>query len=269
MNKETRNLLEDSFDRIPELSNHTIDAYHIKQLPGYTNLNFHLKSAQQDWVLRIPQEKTNAYIDRRVEAHNANIAYKLGLAPECLWRDDSGYSLSNTISHSGSLTMQDLNNPELLKQLVTTLQRLHRSDEIFQGTVDVDDLLAVYYHLMPKSKQRLLVDSYQDAKSKVKIVSQQDNRLVPSHNDLVLENILFDSHRIWIIDWEYATMASPYWDLATLCNEGQFTVSQAENLLSLYENKGQALDLKILSYYRDLLNALSTFWMTALADENS
>jgi hypothetical protein len=60
-------------------------------------------------------------------------------------------------------------------------------------------------------------------------------------------------------------MGSPYWDLATLCNQGKFTTIQAENLLSLYQNKGQALDLKTLSDYRDILNALSTFWMAALA----
>ncbi|MFT6390118.1 MAG: hypothetical protein ACJAUP_003519 [Cellvibrionaceae bacterium] len=59
-------------------------------------------------------------------------------------------------------------------------------------------------------------------------------------------------------------MASPYWDLATLCNEGKFTPTQAEKMLTTYQTKGQALDLKILSDYRDILNALSAFWMAAL-----
>ena len=268
MNKETLKLLESSFNRIPLLSSYKIDAFDINQLPGYTNLNFHLKNAQHDWVLRIPKEKTNGYINRSAEAHNANIAFKLGLAPKCLWRDSSGYSLSNTIRHSRSLKAADLNNPELLKPLVVVLQQIHQSNQVFQGTADINRLLARYYRLMPISKQQQLADSYYDAKTKVKNVLQQEYKLVPSHNDLVLENILFDGKRIWVIDWEYATMVSPYWDLATLCNEGQFTMSQSEQLLNLYQNRGQILDTKILNDYRDILNALSNFWMTALTDEN-
>ncbi|MFT5809252.1 MAG: thiamine kinase-like enzyme [Gammaproteobacteria bacterium] len=269
MNSETIELLENSFKRIPELSAYTIDDFDINQLSGYTNLNFHLKNTKHDWVLRIPKDKTNGYIDRAVEAHNANIAFNLGLAPKCLWRDGSGYSLSNTIRQSRSSEVADLNNPERLGQLVVALQQLHQSNQAFQGTVDISQLLTRYYQLMPKSKRQLLADSYHDATTKVKNVLQQVHRLVPSHNDLVLENILFDSHsnthRVWIIDWEYATMGSPYWDLATLCNQGKFTTIQAENLLSLYHNKDQALDSKTLSDYRDILNALSVFWMAALA----
>ena len=274
MNTFTQKILKNSFERIQELSAYTIDDFDINQLAGYTNLNFHLKNAQHDWVLRIPKEKTNGYINRTAEAHNANIAFNLGLAPKCLWRDSSGYSLSNTIRQSRSLEVADLNNPVRLKQLVEALQMLHQSTQAFQGEVDINALLSRYYQLMPKPKQQLLADNYHDATIKVKNVLQQADKIVPSHNDLVLENILFDSHshshththRVWIIDWEYATMASPYWDLATLCNQGQFTTNQAENLLSLYQSKGQTLDASLLSDYRDILNALSVFWMAALAN---
>jgi thiamine kinase-like enzyme len=268
VNSDTIKLLENSFKRIPVLSVYSLDAFDINQLSGYTNLNFHLKNAQHDWVLRIPKQKTNSYISRTAEAYNAKIAFNLGLAPKCLWRDSSGYSLSNTIRQSRSSEESDLNNPERLEQLVAVLQQLHRSNQAFQGTVDINQLLSRYYQLMPKFKRQLLVNSYHDATTKVKNVLQKVHTLVPSHNDLVLENILIDSHtrRVWIIDWEYATMASPYWDLATLCNEGKFTASQAENLLSLYQNDYQTLELKTLDDYRDILNALSVFWMAALVN---
>ena len=270
MKKNSLKLLKNSFVRIPELSAYTIDAFDIKQLSGYTNLNFHLKNGQHDWVLRIPKEKTNGYINRIAEAHNANIAFDLGLAPKCLWRDSSGYSLSNTIRQSRSLQVADLKKPERLNQLITGVQQLHQSSKVFQGTVNISELLSRYYQLMPTSKQQQLANCYRDVTTKVKRVLQQDHKLVPSHNDLVLENILFNNHsckhRAWIIDWEYASMASPYWDLATLCNEGKFTATQAENLLSLYQNRDQSLNIKALNDYRDILNALSVFWMSALVD---
>lgn len=270
MKKDRLEILKKSFDRIPELSVYTIDNFDIKQLSGYTNLNFHLKNAQHDWVLRIPKEETNSYINRIAEAHNANIAFNLGLAPKCLWRDSKGYSLSNTIRPSHSLEKSDLKKPERLNQLIVAVQQLHQSNQIFQGKVNISELLTRYYQLMPTSKQQKLANCYADATMKVKSVLRQDHKLVPSHNDLVLENILFDEHsnkhKAWIIDWEYASMASPYWDLATLCNEGDFTIFQAENLLSLYQSKDQLLNIKALNDYRDILSALSVFWMSAFVN---
>ena len=271
MNTKTLERLNSSFSRIPELSSYSIDAFDIKHLTGYTNLNFHLKNDQHDWVLRIPKDETNCHINRMAEANNADIAIELGLAPKCVWRDSTGYSLSNTIRKSRSLEVNDLSNPTMLKQVVTALQQLHQSNQLFEGTVDINDLLSRYYQLMPISKQKTLVDSYGEATTKAKKVLQQEQSLVPSHNDLVLENILFDghsdTHRVWIIDWEYASMGPPYWDLATLCNQGLFTPNQAENLLRLYQNGARPLDPKILNDYRDILNALSTFWMAAFTND--
>ena len=132
----------------------------------------------------------------------------------------------------------------------------------------MNELLTRYYRLMPTEKQRALTDKYQQARSLVKSVLKCDNKLVPSHNDLVLENILLegigiDEQKIWLVDWEYASMASPYWDLATLCNQAGFTPDQEESLLKLYQINGSILDLILLKKYRDLLDALSTFWMAA------
>jgi thiamine kinase-like enzyme len=269
MKKDIIKILIKSFNRIPKLSAHTIDSFDITQLSGYTNLNFQLKNAQNDWILRIPQKKTNAYINRTQEAYNTIIAFNLGLAPKCLWRDNSGYSLSDTIKQSRSLSVADLHNPSRLSQLVGSLKKLHQSDQVFQGTVDITELLSRFYELMPKSKQRFFANTYKGVAEKVEVVLKQVEKHVPSHNDLILENILLDRQsdpkKIWIIDWEYATMASPYWDLATLCNEGKLTVFQAENLLNLYQGKEQSLNIKVLNVYRNILSTLSIFWLTAFA----
>ena len=270
MKKEIIKLLKESFDRVPKLSTHTTDSFVITQLSGYTNLNFQLKNDQNDWILRIPKEKTNGYINRIQEAYNTKIAFNLGLAPKCQWRDNSGYSLSDAIKQSRPLVVADLNSSSRLSQLVGSLKKLHQSDQVFQGMVDISKLLSRYYELMPKSKQRLFADTYKDVAKKVDVVLKQDEKNVPSHNDLILGNLLLDRQsdpeRIWIIDWEYATMATPYWDLATLCNEGKFTVFQAENLLSLYHDKEQSLEIKVLNDYRDILSALSNFWLVAFDD---
>jgi thiamine kinase-like enzyme len=260
-------IFEDSFDKIPPLSGYSIDAFDIKPLPGYTNLNFHLKNAAHDWVLRIPKRATNQYLDRNAEAHNANIAFDLGLAPNCLWRDANGFSLSDTIQNSRSLAASDFTNTAIVTKLVSSLQQLHCCTSKFHGSVDIEALLTRYYQLMPKPEQSQLAERYHDARAKVKNALQQHQRLVPSHNDLVLENILFDDQRIWIIDWEYASMASPYWDLATLCNAANLNVDQAQRLLDKYQSEESKLELELLMDYRQILAVLSACWMAAFTND--
>ncbi len=91
--------------------------------------------------------------------------------------------------------------------------------------------------------------------------------LVPSHNDLVLENILIDATgQIWLIDWEYSSMASPYWDLATLCNAAKLDQTQCAWLITEYGNHCLNLVPEILSDYRYMLGVLSNCWMAVFGE---
>jgi len=90
--------------------------------------------------------------------------------------------------------------------------------------------------------------------------------MVPSHNDLVLENILIGTTgRVWLIDWEYSSMASPYWDLAILCNAADFNQDLCAWLLDEYKIHNPTLDAKTLSDYRYMLGVLSICWMAAFS----
>ena len=238
--------------------------FQIKSLPGFTNLNFHLKNDQHDWVLRIPKQETNQYINRKHEIYNANLANRLGLAPECIWRDNTGLSLTMTLLKSDTINETNLANRKVLSKLAETLGRLHKSKTRFHGVVNLAELLHRYYRLIPDRLQCQIEAGYKLALGKFEELSAKDKLLVPSHNDLVLENILIDdTEKIWFIDWEYASMASPYWDLATLCNAAEFNHTECINLLEEYKNYNLKLDPRILSEYRYMLKILSICWMAA------
>jgi hypothetical protein len=61
-------------------------------------------------------------------------------------------------------------------------------------------------------------------------------------------------------------MASPYWDLAILCNEADLDLQQSRRLLQAYCVDGPALQELMLFDYRGLLKLLNDCWMSALAD---
>jgi thiamine kinase-like enzyme len=57
--------------------------------------------------------------------------------------------------------------------------------------------------------------------------------LVFAHNDLVRRNFL-DDGTVRILDWEYAGMNSPFFDLAILIENHQFSEEQEHMLLNAY-----------------------------------
>jgi thiamine kinase-like enzyme len=258
--------LEEIFKQVPLLTKFHIEDFQIRPLSGFTNQNFHLKNDQHDWILRIPKPETNLHINRQHEAHNANIASRLGIAPECIWRNDSGLSLSQTLLNSSSIKPADINDKTILDSLLKTIVRLHKSKNKFHGVVDLTELLPRYYQLAPAHIQSQIKTSYKIAIGKLESISSKEKLMVPSHNDLVLENILIDTTgQVWLIDWEYSSMASPYWDLAILCNAADLNQDQCAWLLDKYKIHKPALDAKILSDYRYMLGVLSICWMSAFS----
>jgi len=57
----------------------------------------------------------------------------------------------------------------------------------------------------------------------------------PCHNDLVPENLVKSGDgKVFLIDWEYAGMNDPMWDIAAHSLECEFTPEDEELFLSLY-----------------------------------
>ena len=259
--------LEIIFKRVPLLAESHPRDFDINQLPGFSNHSCHLKNDQHDWVLRIPKQETNQYINRRYEAHNASIANSLGIAPNCVWRNESGLSLSVTVPDSRSFNTNDIESETVLGKLLKTISRLHKSKKIFLGVVDLAELLPRYYQQVPEHLQSRIETSYRMAIAKLEGLLDREKMLVPSHNDLVLENILLDaSGQVWLIDWEYSSMASPYWDLATLSNAAKLDQAQCAWLLAKYAKHHLDLVPEILFDYRYMLDVLSTCWMAAFGE---
>jgi len=263
MNQE---VIEQVFSRASVLADFTVDDFTITPLAGYTNQNFRLYNHQHDWVLRIPRAKTDRFIDRDAEAHNQTLAYQLQIAPQASWRDHEGITLTPTLSTSRALCAVDFGNDTMLKIVVEPIQRLHRSGLSFRGRVNLRQLLSDHFALLSGSDQQRLEPRLQQAERVLKLLQTRDQAYVSSHNDLVLDNLMFDNTRLWLIDWEYSAMASPYWDLATLCNSANLDSPQSRRLLQIYCAESLVMEESILFDYRELLQLLSDCWMAALAD---
>jgi aminoglycoside phosphotransferase (APT) family kinase protein len=62
-----------------------------------------------------------------------------------------------------------------------------------------------------------------------------DTRRVLSHNDVNPGNVLWDGTRAWLVDWEVAGLAHPFYDFAALATFLMFDDATANALLALQE----------------------------------
>jgi thiamine kinase-like enzyme len=258
--------LEEVFPRLPLLRDFVPADFKITPLTGYTNHNFRLQNHRDDWVLRIPKPETDCFIDRAAEAHNQSLACGLGIAPSVSWRDGSGITLTPTLNSSRALRALDFDDDDMLQAILAPVQRLHRSGFTFLGRVDLKEALWRHFAILKRTDQERLKPRLQQAERVLSLLETRDSPYVASHNDLVLENLLLDDANIWLIDWEYSAMASPYWDLATICNAADLGLNLSRRLLRFYSNGGEPMQESILFDYRGLLKLLADCWMAALVE---
>ena len=254
------------FSRIEPLAGRDPGDFEIRRLPGYTNDNYHLRNNDQDWVLRVPRTRTNSHIDRDAEAANQKLAAELGVAPSPIWRADDGLSLTPTVRPGNQVDATDLRDPGRRAEILEPLRHLHRSGLPFRGRNEPAPLIERYEQLLSPAQRIEFAARVGAARLLWPQVQDRDAVYVPSHCDPMLENLLRGEDRIWLIDWEFSAMASPCWDLATLCNAARLDYAESCELLADYCADGVQVEESLLFDYRNLLQLLSDCWMAALVE---
>ncbi|MBV8808606.1 MAG: phosphotransferase [Acidobacteriaceae bacterium] len=93
-------------------------------------------------------------------------------------------------------------------------------------------------NVLPRAESEELLARYTQVAD---LYSRHDADMVSSHNDLFKpDNILFDGHRAWLVDWEAAFLNDRYADLAVVAN--LVVNSDAEEKVYLQEYFGQPPD---------------------------
>ena len=87
-------------------------------------------------------------------------------------------------------------------------------------------------NILPKGESEELFARYAQVAA---VYPHHDPDMVPSHNDLFKpDNILFDEHRVWLVDWEAAFLNDRYADLAVVANLVVATDAEERSYLQEY-----------------------------------
>jgi thiamine kinase-like enzyme len=201
---------------------------------GITNHNFRVTLGGTDYVVRLPGKDTGLLgINRETERLATEAAAGLGIAPavaavleDCL--------VTRFIACS-PVSPQEL--ADGVEEIASALRRFHDSRVRLPARFRVPDLLEEYAAVI-RERGGALPEGYEEA---VAVAARIESALPvsdprPCHDDLLGGNIIRaqDDGRMLIVDWEYAGMGDPRFDLGNLSINNDFDEAADERLLAAY-----------------------------------
>ncbi len=252
---------EDIIARVPQW----VGASDLRASPlggGITNKNYRIDVGDESFVLRIAGASTELLgIDRKNEYTTNLAAGKLGIAPEVYYFiEPEGYLVTRFLK-AAPLPPAELKQPANLTQVAKILKTIHGMPEIpgqfivFRIVEEYAQVARRYNVSFPDNFDWLLEKMYAAETA----FNAEAQPLCPCHNDLLNENFLQDNGRIYLLDWEYAGMGDPIFDLANLSVHHSFTDEEDNRLLAAYfgevteKNWARLKIMKILSDFREAM----------------
>jgi thiamine kinase-like enzyme len=243
----------------------------LVRLGGLTNRVFRAGEA----VLRLPGAGTEEYIDRGNEAVAARAAALAGVAPGLL-HADAASGLMATRYIDGAVTMSPAAfraRPGAPARAGAAFRRLHASGAAFPFRFELFAMIDGYLGILA-GKDVALPEGYHDVVAEAGAVraalAAHPAPLAPCHCDPLCENFLDTGERMWIVDWEYAGMNDPMWDLGDLSVEAGFDAAEDEAMLGAYfGGRPAAFDRGRMVIYKAMCDLLWTLWgLIQLANGN-
>ena len=223
---------------IPMFAGRPLGQPEIERIGGLTNRNYRITIGPDGYVLRLAGAGTAAYIDRRAEEHNARVAAAAGVNAEVLFFDaEAGTLLARYVDGAETMSERAFKDLARVERAARTFRRMHRHPEAFAGRFDVFAQIDEYLALLRRNDARI-PEGYdalhKESDAARRALAENPAPLAPCHNDPLAENFVDSPGRMYLVDWEYAGMNDPMWDLGDVSVEAGFGPEQDEALLRAY-----------------------------------
>ena len=216
---------------------------------GITNHNFRVEVGEEAFVLRIGGEDTELLgIERSAEYAASQVAAELGLAPDVVaFLEPEGYLVTRFVD--GVVGELDV------AQVGAALRRLHAGPPIpsrFDSFRVVEG-----YRAIAAERGVGIPPAYGWASEVAGRIEElrRGEPPRPCHNDLLNANFISDGDRLWIVDWEYAGMGDPFFDLGNFAVNHELDEDGERRLLRAYGSEDAAA-LTLMRFMSDFREAM-------------
>jgi thiamine kinase-like enzyme len=260
---ELRDELVGAMQRVPELAGRDLTLRALSG--GITNRNFLVEAAgtTERWVIRLAGNDTYLLgISREVE-HAATVAAAgVGVGPEVTaFVRPEGYLVTRFIVGS-PVSDEAVHRPETLVRVADSLRRIHDGPAI--PGLFVPFRIVEAYRALAAARGVSIPPEYDLAQAAARRIElallTNPIDLRPCHNDLLNANFIDDGVRIRIVDWEYAGMGDPFFDLGNFSINHELTPDQDQQLLKAYEGNVRPDRLARLTLMRTVSDFREAMW---------
>jgi len=198
---------------------------------GITADSFRVELNGQPYVLRIDTAEARALgLDREGEREVQRIVAGAGFMPEVVFNDPGrGVSLRRWVG-GRAWSKHDLEEVSNLDRLGGLLRGIHNLPPA-GSRYEPGEAARRYAAQLGTSRAGGLAD---EANAVLEQLRRETNREALCHNDLVAENLIDARDRLVPIDWEYAGIGDPLFDLAVLIRHHDLPVELSRRLLQAY-----------------------------------
>jgi thiamine kinase-like enzyme len=227
---------------------------------GLTNHNLKVTlDGGEAYAIRIAGQGTELLgIDRRVEHEASLMAAAAGVGPEVVdFVDDC---LVTRFVEGEMVPVERMRAHDALHRVAEALKAIHGAPPI-SGRFDAFEVVERYRDTavahggsVPGRYEQALAVAHRIAHAHGPVTHR------PCHNDLLNANFIDDGSRLRIVDWEYAGMGDPYFDLANFSINHGLDERQGRFLLESYFGEVRAEDERALARMRYMSDFREAMW---------
>ena len=229
-----------ALQRVPELAGRALTLTALSG--GITNRNFAIDAAGAEgrYVVRLAGNDTHLLgISREVE-HAATVAAAgLGVGPEVVaFLRPEGYLVTRFIEGTPIADL-DVHAPAVLARVADAVRRFHDGPAI--PGLFVPLRIAEAYRALAEARGVRIPPDFAPAQAtgrriEVALLANPLD-LRPCHNDFLPGNLIDDGTRIRVVDWEYAGMGDPFFDLGNFSVNNDLSADEDEAFLAAYDGE--------------------------------
>ena len=250
---DLRDQLVSALQRIPELAGVELTLTALSG--GITNRNFLVTVAGRTdrYVIRLAGNDTHLLgISREVE-HAATVAAAgVGVGPEVTaFIRPEGYLVTRFIEGS-PVSDAAVHQATTQRRVGESLRRIHDGPPI--PGLFIPFRIVEAYRALAAARGVAIPPEYELA------FLSKPIEMRPCHNDLLNANFIDDGSRIRIVDWEYAGMGDPFFDLGNFSVNNGLEPDEDAEVLNAYEGEVRAGRLARLTLMRTMSDFREAMW---------
>ena len=248
-------------NKIVKLLSDSEEIVSVERLGGMTNNNYLVVTTNKKYIVKFFGKGTDKLINRINEKNNLSKLRDLELDVENYIFDiDAGIKVNEYIEDAITFDAHYLKAKT--KEVAKVLQRVHGSGKELDGEFDVFSEIEKYENLITEDIKYAYYDKIREKIFSLKNHLEElgvDRK--SCHTDLVPENFIeAPDKRVYLIDWEYAAMNDPMWDLAALFLESNFKKTEEGEFFKYYYSEKTPVSIAKVMIYKILQDFLWSLW---------